>query len=266
MADTTSRTTARTPRLTAAPAPDREAVPSALTLRTVVKRFGSGSTEVRALTDVSVSVAPGELVAVMGPSGCGKSTLLHLAAGLEDPDAGQVLVGGRVLAGLDAKDRAALRRTDVGVIFQRLNLVPSLSALENVMLPMELEGVPAREARERARKALVDVGVDNQLDRFPDDFSGGQQQRIAVARAVVGTRKLILADEPTGALDTMTGDAVIELIAGLPAATGAAVVLVTHEPRYAAWADRVIFLRDGRVVDESAAAPTSSAAVTTVGR
>ena len=240
MADTTSLSAVQT-----APAPP------ALELRTVVKRYGSGSTEVRALTDVSVSVSPGELVAVMGPSGCGKSTMLHLAGALEDPDAGQVLVGGRDLSTLTATGQATLRRTDVGFVFQRLNLVPSLSAMENVMLPLELEGVSAREARERARAALVSVGITEQLDRFPDDFSGGQQQRIAVARAVVGTRKLILADEPTGALDTLTGDAVIELIAGLPAATGCAVVLVTHEPRYAAWADRVVFMRDGRIVDES---------------
>jgi putative ABC transport system ATP-binding protein len=142
--------------------------------------------------------------------------------------------------------------------------VPSLSALENVMLPLELEGVPAREARERARAALVSVGIVEQLDRFPDDFSGGQQQRIAVARAVVGERRLLLADEPTGALDTLTGDAVVELIAGLPAATGCAVVLVTHEPRYAAWADRVVFMRDGRIVDESTVASPEAAAAGTV--
>ena len=228
----------------------------ALELRTVVKRYGSGLTEVRALTDISLSVAPGELVAVMGPSGCGKSSMLHLAGALEDPDAGQVLVNGRDLSALSATQRATLRRTDVGFVFQRLNLVPSLTAMENVMLPMELEGVVVREAHERARAALVSVGVIEQLDRFPDDFSGGQQQRIAVARAVVGTRKLVLADEPTGALDTMTGDAVIELMAGLPAATGAAVVLVTHEPRYAAWADRVVFMRDGRIVDEATVAPS----------
>lgn len=228
-----------------------DAISPALEMRGVVKRYGTGLTEVRALTDVSLRIEPGELVAVMGPSGCGKSTLLHLAGALEEPDAGHALVGGRDLSTLSATQRAALRRTDVGFVFQRLNLVPSLTATENVMLPMELEGVPARAARERARDALASVGIVEQLDRFPDDFSGGQQQRIAVARAVVGTRKLILADEPTGALDTMTGDAVIELMAGLPAKTGAAVVLVTHEPRYAAWADRVVFMRDGRIVDEA---------------
>jgi putative ABC transport system ATP-binding protein len=231
--------------------------PPALELKAVVKRYGAGLTEVRALTDVSVTIAPGELVAIMGPSGCGKSTMLHLAGALEDPDAGHVLVGGRDLSTLSARDRASLRRTDVGFVFQRLNLVPSLSAMENVMLPMELEGVPVREARERARAALVSVGIVEQLDRFPDDFSGGQQQRIAVARAIVGQRQLLLADEPTGALDTMTGDAVIELLAGLPAATGTAVALVTHEPRYAAWADRVVFMRDGRIVDEATVSPST---------
>jgi len=245
MADAaTDTTTSPTPAAGAPAAP-------ALELRTVVKRYGSGTTEVRALTDVSVSIAPGEMVAVMGPSGCGKSTLLHLAGALEDPDAGSVLVGGRDLSTLSATARAELRRTDVGFVFQRLNLVTSLSALENVMLPLELEGVPAREARSRAREALESVGVAEQLDRFPDDFSGGQQQRIAVARALVGRRKLLLADEPTGALDTLTGDAIVELLAGLPAATGCAVVLVTHEPRFASWADRVVFMRDGRIVDES---------------
>jgi putative ABC transport system ATP-binding protein len=237
----------------------------ALELQAVVKRYGAGVTEVRALTDVSMRVEPGELVALMGPSGCGKSTMLHLAGALEDLDAGHVTVGGRDLAALSATQRASLRRTDVGFVFQRLNLVPSLSAMENVMLPLELEGVPIREARERARAALVSAGIVEQLDRFPDDFSGGQQQRIAVARAVVGTRKLLLADEPTGALDTATGDAVIELLAELPRTTGTAVVLVTHEPRYAAWADRVVFMRDGRIVDEASVAPAPFVPVSTVG-
>jgi putative ABC transport system ATP-binding protein len=234
--------------------PDRSRAP-ALELVDVVKRFGGGATEVRALTDVSLTVAPGELVAVMGPSGCGKSTLLHLGGGLEDPTAGQVRVAGLDVPRMSASERASLRRTDVGYVFQRLNLVVSLTALENVMLPLELEGARRREARERAREALATVGLTEQLDRFPDDFSGGQQQRIAVARAIVGRRRLILADEPTGALDTMSGDQVIELLAGLPGRDGTAVVLVTHEPRYASWADRVVFLRDGRIVDESSPAP-----------
>jgi putative ABC transport system ATP-binding protein len=236
---------------------DATTSPAALELEAVVKRYGAGLTEVRALTDVSLRVEPGQLVAVMGPSGCGKSTMLHLSGALEDPDAGHVLVGGRDLSTLGPRERATLRRTDVGFVFQRLNLVPSLTAMENVMLPLELEGIGKRDCRDQARAALESVGIVEQLDRFPDDFSGGQQQRIAVARALVGTRKLILADEPTGALDTLTGDAVIELLAGLPAATGSAVVLVTHEPRYAAWADRVVFMRDGRIVDEATVAPST---------
>jgi putative ABC transport system ATP-binding protein len=231
---------------------DRSLAP-ALELVDVVKHYGTGATEVRALTDLSLTVGPGELVAVMGPSGCGKSTLLHLAGGLEDPTAGQVRVAGLDVSLMSAAQRAMLRRRDVGYVFQRLNLVVTLTALENVMLPLELEGVSGRGARKRAEEALAAVGLTEQLDRFPDDFSGGQQQRIAVARALVGRRRLILADEPTGALDTISGDQVIELLAGLPGRDGCAVLLVTHEPRYASWADRVVFLRDGRIVDESSA-------------
>jgi putative ABC transport system ATP-binding protein len=224
-----------------------------LELIDVVMRYGAGPTEVRALTDVSFHVAPGELVAVRGPSGCGKSTLLHLAGGLEDPSAGRVLVDGREVQAMGAGERAELRRSTVGYVFQRLNLVPGLTAIENVMLPLELDGVRTRDARTQARDTLASVGIDHQIDRYPDDFSGGQQQRIAIARAVVGERRMVLADEPTGALDTTTGDAVIELLASLPAERGTAVVLVTHEPRYAAWADRVVSLRDGRVIGQSVA-------------
>ena len=217
----------------------------------VVKRFGAGSTEVRALSGVSLRVEPGEFVAIMGPSGCGKSTLLHLAGALEEPSAGRVFVGGRDLADLDIRGHAALRRSEVGYVFQRLNLLASLTALENVALPLELDGVNARTARARAREALASVGLDEQLDRYPDDFSGGQQQRIAIARAVVGERKLLLADEPTGSLDTATGDSVIEVLAALPERHGTAVVLVTHEPRFASWTNRIVFLRDGRIVDQT---------------
>jgi putative ABC transport system ATP-binding protein len=219
----------------------------------VVKSYGRGTTEVRALRGITLSVAPGEFVAVMGPSGCGKSTLLHLAGALETPSAGTIRVAGRELAALDASGRSELRRRDVGFVFQRLNLIPALTAIENVMLPLELEGEPARAARLRAVEALEAMGLHEQLDRYPDDFSGGQQQRIAIARAVVGERQLLLADEPTGSLDTASGDEVIELIAALPGRQGTAVVLVTHEPRFASWADRVVFLRDGRIVDETPA-------------
>jgi putative ABC transport system ATP-binding protein len=219
----------------------------------VVKRYGEGPNEVRALTDVTFDVAAGEFVAVRGPSGSGKSTVLHLAGGLDDPTAGHVFFDGREIAGFTLTERATLRRSDIGYVFQRLNLVSSLTAIENVTLPLELDGVARRAARAQALDALHDVGLDEQLDRYPDDFSGGQQQRIAIARGIVGGRRLLLADEPTGSLDTITGDAIIELLAGLPAARGAAVVLVTHEPRYAAWADRVFSMRDGRIVDVAVA-------------
>jgi putative ABC transport system ATP-binding protein len=225
---------------------------AAVEFHDVVKRFGTGSNEVRALSGVSLRIEPGEFVAIMGPSGCGKSTLLHLAGGMEDATAGRVYVAGRDVADMSITDRAALRRREVGYVFQRLNLLASLTALENVSLPLELEGVGAKQARARAREALAAVGLDHRLDRYPDDFSGGQQQRIAIARAIVGERSVLLADEPTGSLDTVTSDAVIELLAELPSRFGTAVVLVTHEPRFASWTDRVVFLRDGRIVDDTA--------------
>jgi putative ABC transport system ATP-binding protein len=231
-----------------------------LELIDVVKSFGAGRAEVRALTGVSLALQAGEFVAVRGPSGCGKSTLLHLAGGLEDPTAGRVLVDGRDLHSMNPTERATLRRTEVGYVFQRLNLVPSLTALENVMLPLDLDGVRGSEARARATEALNTVGLDHRLDRFPDDFSGGQQQRIAIARAIVGSRRLLLADEPTGSLDTRTGEAIIELLAGLPAAVGTTVVMVTHEPRYAACAERIVSMRDGRIVDETVAEITLTGA------
>jgi len=218
----------------------------------VVKSYGSGPTEVRAVTDVTLSIDAGQFVAVMGPSGCGKSTLLHLAGALEQPSAGRVIVDGRDLAELSAPDQAELRRKDVGYVFQSLNLIPALTALENVMLPLELDGTSTRTARSLARHALEQVGLDHHLDRYPDDFSGGQRQRIAIARAVIGDRRLLLADEPTGALDTVNGDQVVELLAALAHDRGVAVVMVTHDPRFASWTDRVVFLRDGRIVDESA--------------
>ena len=176
-----------------------------LELVDVDKSYGSGPTEVRALADVSLSVAPGEFVALRGPSGCGKSTLLHVAGGLDEPSAGTVRVGGRELHRMRATELASLRRSDVAYVFQRLNLVPGLTALENVMLPLELDGLGRRPSRQRALEALAAVDLDDHLDRYPDDFSGGQQQRIAIARAIVGSRRLLLADEPTGALDTASG-------------------------------------------------------------
>ena len=221
-----------------------------LELREVHRTHGSGETAVHALRGVSLVVRPGELVGVMGPSGSGKSTLLNLAGGLDVPTRGEVRVAGESLSGMSRRALAALRRRTVGYVFQDLNLLPSLTAVENVALPLELDGRGVRAARQVALRALAEVGMEKLAGRFPDQLSGGQQQRVAIARALVGQRRLVLADEPTGALDSQTGEAVLRLLRERVDA-GAAGVLVTHEARHAAWADRVIFLRDGRIVDTS---------------
>ena len=219
-----------------------------LELRDVTRVHGSGSTAVHALRGVSLTVSAGELVAVMGPSGSGKSTLLNVAGGLDSVSTGAVLVEGVDLADLSAKELAAVRRRAAGYVFQDLNLIPTLTALENVSLPLELDG--RRRTRSIAQSALDDVGVGELGARYPDELSGGQQQRVAIARALVGDRRLVLADEPTGALDSETGEAVLGLLRRRVDA-GAAGVLVTHEQRHAAWADRVVFLRDGTIVDST---------------
>ena len=221
-----------------------------LLLSGVTRDHAQGDTTVHALRGVDLAVNAGELVAVMGPSGSGKSTLLHIAGGLDSPTSGQVFVEDRDLASLSATQVAAVRRRSVGYVFQDLNLLPSLSAIENVALPLELDGVRGGVARRTARAALEEVGVAALAGRFPDEMSGGQQQRVAIARALVGPRRLLLADEPTGALDSATGEEVLRVLRARCEA-GAAGVLVTHEARHAAWADRVVFLRDGVVVDQS---------------
>jgi len=224
--------------------------PRVLEMRDVHRTHGAGATAVHALRGVSLVVAPGELVAVMGPSGSGKSTLLNLSGGLDRPTRGQVAVEGTVLGQLGRRELAAVRRRRVGYVFQDLNLLPSLTAAENVALPLELDGVRPRRVRAQALAALDEVGLADLAHRFPDEMSGGQQQRVAIARALIGDRRLVLADEPTGALDSHTGEAVLKLLRARVDA-GAAGVLVTHEARHAAWADRVIFLRDGEIVDTS---------------
>ncbi|AKL66980.1 ABC transporter ATP-binding protein [Streptomyces goshikiensis] len=221
-----------------------------LQLDKLVRTHGSGATEVHALRGIDLSVYPGELVAVMGPSGSGKSTLLTLAGGLDSPSSGRVLVEGTDITTASRKELAALRRRSIGYVFQDYNLIPALTAAENVALPRELDGISARKARVSALAALEEMGLGHLADRFPDEMSGGQQQRVAIARALVGDRRLVLADEPTGALDSETGESVLALLRSRCDA-GAAGVLVTHEPRFAAWADRVVFLRDGSVVDET---------------
>jgi putative ABC transport system ATP-binding protein len=218
----------------------------------VTKRFGAGHLEVDAVTDVTMAVEAGELVAVMGPSGSGKTTLLSLAGGLEGPTSGTVRVEGEDLAALGPAELARLRRRRVGFVFQQLNLLDGLTALENVSLPLELDGVRKRPARTSAARALSSMGIEELGDRFPDELSGGEQQRVAIARAVVGDRALLLADEPTGALDSVTGESVLRLLR-MHCDGGGSGVLVTHDARFAAWADRVVFLRDGRVADQTSA-------------
>ena len=216
----------------------------------VSRIHGRGDAAVHALRGLYLTVHPGELVAVMGPSGSGKSTLLNLAGGLDQATAGRIRVRGQELGSLRKAELAAVRRRAVGYVFQDYNLIPSLTAAENVALPLELDRVRGREATRQARAVLDEVGLEGLYDRFPDDLSGGQAQRVAIARAVVGERSLILADEPTGALDSDTGEHVLALLRARCDA-GAGAVLVTHEARHAGWADRVVFLRDGAVVDEA---------------
>ncbi|MFD7032028.1 ABC transporter ATP-binding protein [Streptomyces sp. NPDC059917] len=230
--------------------PARDAQQPVLQLDQLVRTHGSGATEVHALRGINLSVYPGELVAVMGPSGSGKSTLLTLAGGLDTPSSGRVIVEGTDITTANRKQLAALRRRSIGYVFQDYNLIPALTAAENVSLPRELDGTSARKARISALAALEEMGLGKLADRFPDEMSGGQQQRVAIARALVGDRRLVLADEPTGALDSETGESVLGLLRARCDA-GAAGILVTHEPRFAAWADRVVFLRDGSVVDET---------------
>jgi putative ABC transport system ATP-binding protein len=225
-----------------------------LELRNVSKSYGDGPATVHALREVDLVVRRGELVAVMGPSGSGKSSLLTIAGSLEVPTSGEVFVGGSELGSLDQKERAQLRRRSIGFVFQDFNLLAGLTALENVAMPLELDGVAASAAQVQARAALARLGMTDRAQHFPDALSGGERQRVAIARAVVGERRLLLADEPTGALDSVNSEAVMRILREV-CRDGAAGVVVTHEAHLAAWADRVVFLRDGRLVDQSRPAP-----------
>jgi putative ABC transport system ATP-binding protein len=228
-----------------------------LRLDGVSMQYGKGETAVTALAGVDLTVQRGELVAVMGASGSGKSTLLTVAGGLATPTSGEVIVEGHWLSQLSARQLATLRRRSLGFVFQDFNLIPSLTAIENVALPLELDGWRGKKARRPALDALTVVELADRADRFPADLSGGQQQRVAIARAVVGGRSLILADEPTGALDSTTGEIVLKMLRARVDA-GAGGILVTHDARHAAWADRIVFLRDGRIVDQAAPPTVSS--------
>jgi putative ABC transport system ATP-binding protein len=220
----------------------------------VSKVYGTGATEVRALMDIDLSVDRGELVAIMGPSGSGKSTLLTIAGSLEDPTGGKVMVDGADLSEMSPNDRAMMRRRSIGYVFQDFNLLAGLTAAENVSLPLELDGVNSGTAIASALEALRSLGLEDRAAHFPDDLSGGERQRVAIARAVVGSRRLLLADEPSGALDSVNGEAVIRLLRDT-CRRGMAGVVVTHDAQLAAWADRVVFLRDGRMVDNTMPPP-----------
>ncbi|HLE29712.1 MAG TPA: ABC transporter ATP-binding protein [Anaerolineales bacterium] len=217
----------------------------------LTKIYGQGETAVTALDHVNLSVAPGEFVAVMGPSGCGKSTLLHLVGGLDRPTEGRVRIDGADLTTLDDARLTELRRRRIGFVFQFFNLIPVLDATENAALPLTLDGVKPAEARAKASEWLTKVGLGNRLRNRPDQLSGGQQQRVAIARALVADPALVLADEPTGNLDTRASDEIAGLLKQVSDAWGRAVVMVTHDPRLAAYADRIIFLKDGAIVDET---------------
>jgi putative ABC transport system ATP-binding protein len=233
---------------------------SVLELRDVSKTYGEGPTEVHAVSNVSLTVDAGTLVAVMGPSGSGKSTLLTIAGSLEDPTSGEVVIEGSLVRNLSRNDRARLRRRSVGYVFQDFNLLAGLTAVENVTLPLELDGIPSKRAQVEGMAALEELGLVDRATRFPDELSGGERQRVAIARAVVGSRKLLLADEPSGALDSINGEAVMRMILAA-CHEGVAAVVVTHDAKLASWADRVVFLRDGRVVDQTVPPPTPEALI-----
>jgi putative ABC transport system ATP-binding protein len=219
--------------------------------QSLTKTYGQGDAAVTALDHVSVSIHTGEFVAVMGPSGCGKSTLLHLIGGLDRPSSGSVLLDGIDTSTLDDARLTELRRRKLGFVFQFFNLLPVLSAVDNAALPLILDGQPPRRARAAAAEWLGRLGMADRLAHLPSQLSGGQQQRVALARALVAEPRLILADEPTGNLDTRAADEIVDLLRRVAGESGRAVLMVTHDPRLAAYADRIVFLKDGRVVDET---------------
>ncbi|HFG8807794.1 ABC transporter ATP-binding protein [Corynebacterium striatum] len=223
--------------------------PFPLELQEVTRVFGTGARQVTALDNIDLQLHPGELVAVMGPSGSGKSTLLNVAGLLLPPTSGRVLIDGADAADLSKSASATMRRRHLGFVFQNFNLVSTLTVGENVALPLELDGVSREKCREAAEEALAEVGLEGVADRFPEEISGGQAQRVAIARALIGPRKVLLADEPTGALDTSTSDSIMKLLRSRIDA-GASGLLVTHEPRFAGWADSVVMVRDGKLSKE----------------
>jgi len=219
-----------------------------IALRDVRKVYRQGETEVRALDGVTLDVAPGAFVSIMGPSGSGKSTLLHLMGGLDTPSAGEIVIDGTPISRMSDDELTIFRRRKIGFVFQFFNLLPTYTAEENVALPLVLDRRPARDVRRRVEEALERVGLAHRRRHRPDEMSGGEMQRVAIARALVIDPVLILADEPTGNLDTKTGDQILDLVQEANQARGCTVVLVTHDPRAAAHGGRVINFKDGTVV------------------
>jgi putative ABC transport system ATP-binding protein len=227
---------------------DEAAVP-VVEAEDVVKTYGEGDNAVAALRGVDLAVAEGEMVAVMGPSGCGKSTLLHVLGTVETPTRGDVRFRGRSLAGMGDRERSALRRDRIGFVFQAFNLVPVLTAEENVALPLVVAGERPRRHQARIDELIAEVGLDHRRDKLPSQLSGGEQQRVAIARALLRDPELLLADEPTGSLDQASGAAVMALLRGIHA-RGQTIVLVTHDAKVASHAQRIVLVRDGRIDDE----------------
>ncbi len=217
----------------------------------LTKIYGHGETAVAALHHLNLAVDAGEFVAIMGPSGCGKSTLLHLIGGLDRATEGRVWIDGHDLSKLDDTRLTELRRHKIGFVFQFYNLIPVLTAIENAALPLILDGVKQAEARATAIEWLKRVGLTSQLTHRPDQLSGGQQQRVAIARALATEPALIMADEPTGNLDSRAADEIVALLQQVSNKWGRAVLMVTHDPRIAAYADRIVFLKDGAIIDET---------------
>jgi putative ABC transport system ATP-binding protein len=225
----------------------------------LTKIYGTGETAVTALDHANLSVDAREFVAVMGPSGCGKSTLLYLLGGLDRPTAGRAIIDGQSLSDLSDDQLTRLRRQKIGFVFQSYNLIPMLDATENAALPVTLDGTDPVKAKGRAGEWLQKVGLGNRLRSRPDQLSGGQQQRVAIARALVAEPKLVLADEPTGNLDSRASDEIATLLRQVADEWGRAVVMVTHDSHIASYADRILFLRDGVIVDELRLEPHNGA-------
>ncbi len=226
------------------------AAKSAIELTSTTKIYRQGKAEVRALDDVSLTIPSGQFVAIMGSSGSGKSTMLHLIAGLTTPTSGDVTLFGQTISSMSDNDLTRFRCRSIGLIFQAYNLLPTMTALENVCLPLVIDGKRLKDVRPRGEKLLSLVGLSDRQDHRPDELSGGQQQRVAVARALVNDAHLLLADEPTGNLDTKTGEEVLHLMRSLVTKNRRTIIMVTHDPKAAAYADRVITLRDGQIIEQ----------------